>query len=589
MLNIKSSFKKSVFMALSLCFVFTVAYGAALTPAQKLEKGKELYEQGKYDDAMDNFVDVFVSGNAEQISEANEYVNMIHFKRGGVEAPKQVPYDSALEEKRAENSGHEGKVLFDPAGYYNKQEDDNAENKSVKPAKTPVVAAAEEEKAEPAEEINEPVIYRPDGTIIASESDVNSDYPEKIYPKNNMPSDDDEELRELRAEAIDKQIASMNDDLIKKLQSFDGVNVYMRGGAVDAIDIESRVLFANDGINFKPEAKEILGYVYSLMILNGTPSFVLLPPGSYSDEVSIGGVRQTIALNSYLINMGISSSKLSFNMGLTTEEPPAKFSNLEGISIVFDYTAEPNLKLKSPDKNLPPVLSLGLYPFRAITPEKDEGMVVDFSVMQSSDIVADWVLQIIQHAKDGKYYVVRQISGEGPVYRQIFWNGKKQYFGQILPLGNYTIILRAKDVEGREKVVRRKVELLGEKKAAPAVKKTAKKADNKQLLAEETALDYSKPRLWTKPGAKAQSGAGKVKSDPNNSNQDDYMQTEQPASQPDEDAFNFGYDTDNTGAGGEDNGSTQYGGNASQYDDSINMPNAQEDNSGIENDIDLGY
>ena len=584
MSNIKNSFKKSVFMALSLCFVFTAAYGATLTPAQKLEKGKELYEQGKYDDAMDNFVDVFVSGNAEQISEANEYVNMIHFKRGGVEAPKQVPYDSALEEKRAEDSGHSGKVLFDPAGYYNKDNADNVENKPVKTEKTPVAAAtaAEEaaEETEPAEEVNEPVIYRPDGTIVDSEKDVNSDYPEKIYPKSNMPSDDDEELRELRAEAINKQIASMNDDIIKKLSSFDGVNVYMRGGGVDAIDIESRVLFANDGINFKPEAKEILDYVYSLMILNGTPSFILLPPGSYSDEVSIGGVRQTIALNSYLINMGISSAKLSFNMGLTTEEPPAKFSNLEGISIVFDYTAEPNLTLKSPDKDLPPVLSLGLYPFRTITPEKDEGMVVDFSVMQSSDKVADWALQIIQHAKDGKYYVVRQISGEGPVYRQIFWNGKKQYFGQILPLGNYTIILRAMDVEGREKVVRRKVELLGEKKAAAVVKKAAKQAVKKnQPSEEETALDYTNPRLWKKPAATAKSGAGKVENDSNNN--DDYVQTEQPAFQPNEDSFDFGYDA----PAKEENNNTDAG----QYDDSINMPNAQEDNSGIENDIDLGY
>ena len=70
----------------------------------------------------------------------------------------------------------------------------------------------------------------------------------------------------------------------------------------------------------------------------------------------------------------------------------------------------------------------------------------DFSVVESFAKVADWTLQIVQHAKDGKYYVVRQISGSSPVYRQIFWNGKKQYFGQILPIGNYTIILRAKDV-----------------------------------------------------------------------------------------------------------------------------------------------
>lgn len=577
---IKNSLTKSLFMAVSLSFVFTVAYGATLTLEEKLEKGKELYEQGKYDDAMDNFVDVFVYGNAEQISEANEYVNMIHFKRGGVEAPKKVPYDAELEDKRED--GHKGKVLFKENKNPNKQTDNE-----VKDTTNPSDLSNEKNAG-----TKEPVIYRPDGTVIDDEKDVASAYPEKIYAKSNMPDGDDEAVRELRAEAINKQIAAMNEDVIKKLKSFKGVNVYMRSGAVDAIDIDSKVLFANDGVNFKPEAKEILDYVYSLMILNGTPSFVLLPPGSYSDEVSIGGVRQTIALNSYLINMGISSAKLSFNMGLASEEPPAKFSDLEGISIVFDYTTEPDLIMKSPDANLPPILSLGLYPFKSINPQKNEGMVIDFSVIQSYDDVANWTLQIIQHAKDGKYYVVRQIAGTGAVYRQIFWNGKKQYFGQILPLGKYTVILRAKDTAGREKVVRRKVELVGEKKSA-VVNNSIKK--EKPVSAKEeknNALDYTKARLWTKPSAKAQSGAGKVADNVAGLNQqDDYVPTEQPASQPEED--NFGLN-DNDESDNEDFGNVPAyikKGNAANnpYGDSVNMPNAQDDNSGIENDIDLGY
>ena len=432
----------------------------------------------------------------------------------------------------------------------------------------------EYESEEEEETVPEPVIYRPDGTVADSEADVASDYPEKIYPTDSMPSDDEEEVKEMRAQAIDAQIAAMNKDIINKLSAFDGVNVYMRAGAVDAIDIESKVLFADDGVNFKPEAKEILDYVYSLMIVNGTPSFVLLPPGSYSDEVSIGGVRQTLALNSYLINMGISTAKISFNMGLTTEEPPAKFSDLEGISIVFDYTAEPKLVMKTTEKNLPPVLSLGLYPFRTFTPEKDEGMLIDFSVVESSASVEDWTLQIVRHGKDGKYYVVRQLSGSGPVYRQAFWNGKKLYFGHILPLDNYTIILRAKDSDGREKVVRRKVELLGEKKAQTAVKKTKKAKTAK--TAQESKLDYTKARLWKKPSAVSKSGAGK---NMQSVSEEDYMQTEQPASQPEEE---FSLDSEyNSGAV-----NTVPAASADDQYSDIDMPNAQDDNSGVdENDL----
>lgn len=531
--NIKNSLTKYIFVALSLCFVFTAAYAASLSVEDKLNKGKALYEEGKYDDAMDNFIDVFVSGNPEQISEANEYVNLIHFKRGGVEAPKQVPYDESLE--KARETGHEGKVLFD-----SRKAREGLEDEPVKEAKKPVAQAQEQAQAQtqPQQEganVAEPVIYTPEGTPVEDNKRV-----EKIVAESTMPEGDDEEVKALRRESINAQVDAMTNSVLEKLNSYKGINVYMRGGMVDAIDMESSAIFADDGVTFKPEAKEILDEVYSLMILSGTPSFVLLPPGSYTDSVSIQGVRQTVALNSYLINMGVSTAKLSFNMGLTTEQPPAKFSDLDGISIVFDYTAKPNLKLKSPEKNTPPVLSLGLYPFRSITPDMDEGMVADFSVVESFAKVADWTLQIVQHAKDGKYYVVRQLSGSGPVYRQIFWNGKKQYFGQILPIGNYTIILRAKDVDGREKIVRRKVELLQTKKAEAKPAKTAKGA-KAAAAGENSKLDYTKKRLWSKPEAIRKSGADALADVP----AEDNFATEQPASMP---ADDLGFDTYGTDA-----------------------------------------
>lgn len=538
--NIKNSLTKYIFVALSLCFVFTAAYAASLSVEDKLNKGKALYEEGKYDDAMDNFIDVFVSGNPEQISEANEYVNLIHFKRGGVEAPKQVPYDESLE--KARETGHEGKVLFD-----SRKAREGVEDEPVKEAKKTVAQAQEQaqsqtqpqlQAAAPQQEganVAEPVIYTPEGTPVEDNKRV-----EKIVAESTMPEGDDEEVKALRRESINAQVDAMTNSVLEKLNSYKGINVYMRGGMVDAIDMESSAIFADDGVTFKPEAKEILDEVYSLMILSGTPSFVLLPPGSYTDSVSIQGVRQTVALNSYLINMGVSTAKLSFNMGLTTEQPPAKFSDLDGISIVFDYTAKPNLKLKSPEKNTPPVLSLGLYPFRSITPDMDEGMVADFSVVESFAKVADWTLQIVQHAKDGKYYVVRQLSGSGPVYRQIFWNGKKQYFGQILPIGNYTIILRAKDVDGREKIVRRKVELLQTKKAEAKPAKTAKGA-KAAAAGENSKLDYTKKRLWSKPEAIRKSGADALADVP----AEDNFATEQPASMP---ADDLGFDTYGTDA-----------------------------------------
>jgi hypothetical protein len=287
----------------------------------------------------------------------------------------------------------------------------------------------------------------------------------------------------------------MTAKIVKRLSAGKGVNVYMREGAVDAVDIKSDVLFDTNN-NFKLSAKPVLDDLYALMLVSGIPSFVLLPQGSYTDDVSIQAVRQAVALNSYLINEGLSSGRITFNMGLTTEQPPAKFSNLEGMSVVFDYNIQPNLKLKLADKDTPPVLSLGMYPFESLNPDNGEGMLVDFSVIEASSPVADWTLQIIQHNKDGKFYVVRQVSGMGAVYRQIFWNGRKQYFSEVLPLGAYSLVLKAQDIDGREKIVRRRVTLTGNApKSAKPVAVAAGEA--------RSAADYKTKRLWTKPARAA--------------------------------------------------------------------------------------
>ena len=78
---------------LAFCFCFALAatsFSAEPTTAEKLETGKRLYTEGNYDKAMDNFVDVLMRGNSQQIAEANEYINLIHFAMGGIEAPKKV-------------------------------------------------------------------------------------------------------------------------------------------------------------------------------------------------------------------------------------------------------------------------------------------------------------------------------------------------------------------------------------------------------------------------------------------------------------------------------------------------------------------
>ncbi len=528
-MNNKRSFIKFL-SAFFVIFGFVVmAFGAkALTAQEKLEKGQSLYEAGKYDLAMDNFLDVFVEGNIEQINVANEYVNMIHFKRGGVSTPTRVIYDEQLEAQK-EYYKQEAKEIqkeineeYSAAKNYTQEQVNLAKeqvNTTQEQAKAAVAqteadlaALQKQEKAKLNQEKEQL-----DAELQKTQENL-ANYNERLEAAVSEPSvqpvvetaesayfitaqdkqgseeivtQEDKYNSNQKESLIAADTASMQEDLAAKLNKREGVNVYYRNGKIDAIDIDSDVIFLDDNITFSKEGKEVLEDVYALMLLSEEPTFVLLPPGSYTDEVNLQGVRQTVALNSYLVNMGLSPAKVNFNMGLVNEQPPAKFSNLEGVSIVFDYDNKPNLYNKVSDSNSYPVLSLGMYPDK-ITPALNEGMVIDFSVIETSAPIQDWKLQIIQHASDGKYYIVRQVSGTGSVYTQIFWNGKKQFFGPILPAGKYTLMLRATDKKGREKIVRRKVELLAEvKQEEPVISKEAK--------ASVGNLDYTTPRLWKKP------------------------------------------------------------------------------------------
>lgn len=512
---------------------------------ESLAKGKRLYADGRYEEAMDQFIDVFVSGNTDQIAEANEYVNLIHFDRGGVVAPKQVPYDEEISKRQ--NLGHEGVTMSQKTTkketvitkkgsnepltqvFFKEEEETIAEPSSSEPEADPFGSqkTIEEVSTETKDvaDVNEIIEEVPASERIAEDSEeyVLLDGKADIKRGKNIISDESSfpwgsksRVHSLEKKQETQQKKELIDSLVAKLNADEDVQVYMRSGRVDAIDINSSALFLGRSIG--KVSSPILDEVYALMVLEDSPSYVILPEGSYTDDVTLHGVRQAVALNTYLINRGISPSKMTLNMGLTTQEPPEKFSNLSGVSIVFDYEGKSRLKSKLQEKNLPPVLSLAVYPFDGIVPSAGEVFVIDFSVMQASAPVKEWVLQIVSHAADNHYYVVKQLSGTSPLNYQTFWNGHKRYFGHLLPLGKYTIVLKATDTAGRERVLKRQVVLKeGPSNEESIVMKTEsevvkeeefkriqeeQEAKKRAALEKDSKLDYSQKRLWNKPGKK---------------------------------------------------------------------------------------
>ena len=290
-----------------------------------------------------------------------------------------------------------------------------------------------------------------------------------------------------------QKLESMKQAAIAKLKRAKGVRIYFRNDLPDAIDIDSEVLF--DGYKFRTEALPILDEVYTLMALTQGAGYIILPPGSYTDNITLAGIRQAMALNSYLVHKGLSSGKLSYNMGLFDQEPPAKFANLDGISIVFDFEADlPASMPQAASVSKQPMLSMAVVPVsNTIDPVAGEAFVIDFSVIETAEVLDNWVFQVVQHAANGGYYVVRQLEGYSPVYHQILWNGRKGIIGPALDCGTYTLALTATDIMGGKRTVRRQINV-----ACTLPQKTEASAEG-QTESQDNNLNYKTPRLWNKP------------------------------------------------------------------------------------------
>ena len=322
-----------------------------------------------------------------------------------------------------------------------------------------------------------------DATAAATAATVqssNSTYTDLVSP-------DALKARELYSQ---QKLDSMKAAVIERIRNTKGVRIYFRNDLPDAIDIDGDVIF--QGTRFNLSAQPLLDDIYSLMALTQGASYIILPAGSYTDDVTLGGIRQAMALNSYFVHKGISSGKIGYNMGLYDQEPPAQFANLEGLSIVFDFDSDlPSAIAQANQISKQPLLSMAVVPVsNEIDPSKGEAFAVDFSVIETVNPVSNWTFQVVQHAKDGKYYVVRQLEGFAPVYHQILWNARKGIIGPELECGKYTLVLTVTDSTGEKKTLRRRITVkCGTQKAAVA--------DEKSLC---TKCNYKTARLWTKPG-----------------------------------------------------------------------------------------
>ena len=431
----------------SLCLTGTSV--KAESADKQLQKGIEAYQNKDNDKAMDYFVDVLMNGDTEQVNLANKYIGAIHNEMGGIKTPVEVdvrfpdqPTQTLV--NRAENLANYGtekldtlateseevvrqtqQILGTPktlteqieerqlSDYIQSDEDPTqgtvAANGAPLPAQTSARANSSQslQAAQPIE-----------GQMLAAGSPAQ----EPLVPTSSSTFADLTSPQAIEARNLytQQKLQSMTDSAVARISANNKMHLYMRpDGRPDALDIDDDALFYKN--SFRSDAVQDLDNIFELLALTQGARYIILPAGSYTDDVTLGGIRQAMALKSYLVKRGISQGKLYYNMGLVDEEVPAQFSNLKGLSIVFDYDASlPTRLLENEENEKGPLLSMAIVPScHAIDRSLGEAYAIDFSVLETVDTLDNWTLQVIQHGRDGNYYVVRQLEGFSPVYHQI--------------------------------------------------------------------------------------------------------------------------------------------------------------------------
>ncbi len=372
--------------------------------SRNMEQAIRLYHNGQDNDAMDRFMDILIKGTPSEKSLANDYISKITLRmNSGVSYPGTPG--------AASHASGAGSVRSYSA-----------------PQQTSSV----------------PLGMKQIDTYAAANS---------------------QERRDLINKRIKSKIKSLRSSVLLRLNKSKAVKIYMEQGEPKALALNTKYLFSK-GTAFKTGSTQILADISGLLFAMGKSHCLILPEGTIEGDAKIINIRRALALNSYLSERGISSSRLDINLIGSDINLPSKLRDIRGLVILFDNDTEFNLEPPEDLKNMGPQISLGIFPTSIATYE-NEGAIIEFSVFKTPFGSPTWKFQIFQIRDNKSMFLVKEITGHGEQYHQSFWNGKKDFFGEAYFPGQYIFSLRATNAEGKETVMRKLLlikERLGQKK-----------------------------------------------------------------------------------------------------------------------------
>lgn len=426
-------------MAFALIFVLPLALGGQVSLlnsqsdsgaglSRSMEQAIRLYHDGQDNEAMDRFMDILVKGTPSEKALANEYISKITMRmNSGVTTAK----------------------------------DRGTEEGAMKTVPDATDQQAPIRKSEPSRE------YMPPSEAEAAEEASAEGQRERMTAK------------------ISERIADMRRNIMMELGKSDAVRVYSSESMPKAITLNSSYFFANETA-FKPTATAMLTNLAGLIFTLGKANCLILPEGTVENDVKIRSIRRAIALSSYFASRGISQSRIDVNLTGGEIKFPKELNNLNGIVILLNYDKEPRLTQIEDVQAKGPKVSLGIFP-TAISTQKNEGALVEFSVFDAPSGKPSWKFEIFSVQPDNSLIQLQKMDGYGAQYNQSYWNGRKNFFGAAYPAGKYMFSVTATDSEGRETSMRKLL----------VIKPTPE--EERAMLARQAAAARPAPKAAVKP------------------------------------------------------------------------------------------
>ncbi|MFA6584562.1 MAG: hypothetical protein WCS77_09725 [Elusimicrobiaceae bacterium] len=406
----------------------------------------QLYREKRYNDAMDKFLDIMVTGTPSEKAIANDYINRINQRF------------SADEEPGADNSLPAADMPQYPG--------------------TPQRSRSD--------------YYRPESTKPSPRDQYENPVDDRKYGQDVTVS---EERRDIMARRIERKIEEMRKLALIRLNKVRGIQIFMVGDQPEAVSIDPELIFNKD-VNFKPNVETVLDDLTTVMFTLGKASFLILPEGIYAGDTQILQMRRAMAVNSYFARKGISTARLQANLNITSQELPKKFKNIPGIGILFYYDKPFTTSMANQiETDAPPALTLGASP-DAFSPARNDGSIIEFAVIETAAKISFWKFQLLYYDTNKKLHVIQDATGEEPTYHQVFWNGREDFFGEPYPAGRYLAVVAASDVLGRERIVRKPILLYDKDGGLPsAAGETDKTALGKKMFQKDTQAKTADPDM----------------------------------------------------------------------------------------------